>query len=157
MRSGLKRGFTPPQVTLQGRDASIANVANAKPEESLFYEPFKDMRGVTPDEQAKLRAEAVDVIAHQVQPAYAELLKFWNTEYVPGARKTLAADDLPDGKAYYGQQIIDYTTLDMDPAAIHKLGEQEVASLHQQMIDVMTETGFKGDFAAFQQFLRSDP
>ena len=54
-------------------------------------------------------------------------LKFWNTEYVPGARKSLAADDLPDGKAYYRSKIIEFTTLDMDPAEIHKLGEQEVA------------------------------
>jgi uncharacterized protein (DUF885 family) len=85
------------------------------------------------------------------------LLKFWNEQYVPGARKTLAADDLPDGKAFYRSQIIEYTTLDMDPAAIHKLGEDEVAKLHQQMLDVMKETGFKGDFAAFQNFLRTDP
>jgi uncharacterized protein (DUF885 family) len=157
MRAGLKRGFTPPQVTLQGRDASISNVSNAKPEESLFYEPFKKMPGIAADEQAKLRAEALDVIKNQVQPVYGELFKFWTTEYVPGARKTLAAQDMPDGKAYYRQQIIEYTTLDMDPAEIHKIGEQEVASLHQQMVDVMKEAGFKGDFPAFQEFLRTDP
>ena len=157
MRAGLKRGFTPPQVTLQGRDASISNVSNAKPEESLFYEPFKKMPGIAPDMQAKLRAEAIDVIKTQVQPTYAELLKFWTQEYVPGARKSLAAIDMPDGKNYYRQQILEYTTLDMDPAEIHKIGEQEVASLHQQMVDVMKETGFKGDFPAFQEFLRTDP
>ncbi|HEY2032746.1 MAG TPA: DUF885 family protein [Rhizomicrobium sp.] len=157
MRAGVKRGFTPPQVTLQGRDASISNVVNAKPEDSLFYEPFKHMNGVSPDRQTALRAQAVDVIRAQVQPVYAELLKFWNSEYVPGARKTLAADDLPDGKAFYQAQIVEYTTLDMSPAEIHKLGEDEVAKLHQQMIDVMKETGFKGDFAAFQEFLRTDP
>jgi uncharacterized protein (DUF885 family) len=157
MRAGLKRGFTPPQVTLQGRDASITNVTNAKPEESLFYEPFKTMPGIAPDDQAKLRAEAVAVIRDQVQPAYADLLKFWNEEYVPGARKTLAAESLPDGKAYYRQQIREYTTLDLSPDEIHRIGEEEVASLHHQMVDVMKETGFKGDFAAFQEFLRTDP
>ena len=157
MRAGLRRGFTPPQVTLQGRDASIGNVISAKPEESLFYEPFKKMNAGTAEEQAQLRAQAVDVIRTQVQPAYVELLKFWNGEYVPGARKTLAAQDMPDGKAYYRQQIVEYTTLDMDPAEIHRIGEQEVASLHQQMVDVMKETEFKGDFPAFQDFLRTDP
>jgi uncharacterized protein (DUF885 family) len=157
MRAGLRRGFTPPQVTLQGRDASITNVVNAKPEDSLFYTPFKTMSGIPPDQQAALRMQAVDVIRSQVQPAYVELLNFWNTVYVPGARKTLAADDLPDGKAFYRSKIIEFTTLDMDPAEIHRIGEQEVASLHQQMIDVMKETGFQGDFPAFQQFLRTDP
>jgi uncharacterized protein (DUF885 family) len=157
MRAGLKRGFTPPQVTMQGRDGSITAVLNAKPEDTLFYEPFKHMDGIAPDRQAALRAQALDVIRTQVQPVYGELLKFWNTEYVPGARKTLAADDLPDGKAYYRAKIFEFTTLDMDPAEIHKIGEQEVATLHQQMLDTMKETGFKGDFAAFQEFLRTDP
>ncbi|MBV9990914.1 MAG: DUF885 family protein [Alphaproteobacteria bacterium] len=157
MRAGLKRGFTPPQVTLQGRDGSITNVTKAAPQDSLFYEPFKKMNGVDADAQGKLRAEALDVIAHVVQPAYAELLTFWNEEYVPGARKALAAESLPDGKAYYRQQILEYTTLDMSPDEIHRIGEAEVANLHQQMVDAMKETGFKGDFPAFLQFLRTDP
>ncbi|HVV66353.1 MAG TPA: DUF885 family protein [Rhizomicrobium sp.] len=157
MRAGLKRGFTPPQVTLQGRDSSIVAVTGVKPEDSLFYTPFKSMPQIAPAEQSKLRAEALKVIGDSVQPAYVELLKFWNDEYVPGARKTLAAEDLPDGEAYYRQQIREYTTLDMDPAEIHRIGEEEVAKLHQQMIDVMKETGFKGDFPAFQEFLRTDP
>ena len=46
MKAGLARGFTPPQVTLQGRDKSISNVLNAKPEDTSFYKPFKDMPGV---------------------------------------------------------------------------------------------------------------
>jgi len=157
MKAGLARGFTPPQVTLQNRDKSISNVLNAKPEDTSFYKPFKDMPGVPADRQAALRAEAVQVIQGTVQPCYAKLLKFWNDEYVPGARKTLAADDLPDGKAFYRSQIIEYTTLDMDPAAIHKLGEDEVAKLHAQMLDAMKASGFKGDFDAFQNFLRTDP
>lgn len=157
MRAGLRRGFTPPQVTLQGRDSSITAVTGAKPEDSLFYAPFKSMPGIAPAEQSKLRAEAMEVIGGIVQPAYADLLKFWDDEYVPGARKTLAAEDLPDGKAYYRQQIREYTTLDMDPASIHRIGEEEVDKLHQQMIEVMKETGFKGDFPAFQEFLRTDP
>jgi len=33
----------------------------------------------------------------------------------------------------------------------------EVAKLHAQMVDVMHETGFKGEFADFLKFLRDDP
>ncbi len=157
MRAGLKRGFTPPRVTLEGRDASITAVTDAKPDDSLFYTPYKSMPGIAPDDQAKLRAQAVAVIRDQVQPAYRELLAFMRDVYVPGARTTLAAEAMPDGKAWYRAQIKQYTTLDMEPAAIHDLGVAEVASLHQQMLDVMKQTGFKGDFPAFLKFLRSDP
>ena len=156
MRAGLKRGFTPPRVTLEGRDASITAVTDAAPDKSLFYSPFVEMPGVADADKAALRAQAIAVIRDTVQPAYRELLAFMRNEYVPGTRTTLAAQDMPDGKAWYRAQILQYTTLDTDPAAIHALGIREVASLHQQMIDVMKQTGFKGDFPAFLKFLRSD-
>jgi uncharacterized protein (DUF885 family) len=157
MRAGLKRGFTPPRVTLEGRDASITAVTDATPEKSLYYTPFVDMAGISEADKTRLRAEAVAVIRDQVQPTYRDLLKFMREEYVPGARTTLAAIDMPDGKAWYRQQIIEYTTLDMDPADIHALGLKEVERLHNEMVEVMKETGFKGDFPAFLKFLRTDP
>ncbi len=157
MRAGLKRGFTPPQVTMKGRDASITVVTDVTPEASLFYTPFKDMPGVPETEQAGLRAQAISTIRDSVQPAYRELLKFMRNEYLPGMRTSLAADDLPDGKAFYRSKILEFTTLDTDPAVIHTFGEAEVARLHEQMLGVMKETGFKDDFPAFLKFLRSDP
>ncbi|HET7757558.1 MAG TPA: DUF885 family protein [Steroidobacteraceae bacterium] len=157
MRAGLKRGFTPPRVTLEGRDGSITAVTEASPEASLFYTPFRTMPGITPGKQAALRAEALNVIREVVQPAYAELLAFMRNVYVPGARTTIAASDLPDGRAYYRAKIREFTTLDMDPEAIHALGVAEVARLHEAMVAEMRATGFKGDFGEFLHFLRTDP
>ena len=157
MRAGLKRGFTPPRVTLQGRDASITAVTDATPEASLFYTPFKEMPGIQEADKKSLRDEAIGTIRDTVQPAYRELLTFFRAEYVPGTRTTLAAYDLPDGRAYYRARIRQFTTLDQDPAAIHAFGESEVARLHEQMLGAMKETGFTGDFPAFLVFLRKDP
>jgi uncharacterized protein (DUF885 family) len=156
MRAGLKRGFTPPRVTMQGRDASITAVTEASPEASLFYTPFKEMNGIAPQKQQELRERAVKTIREVVQPAYVELLQFMREEYVPGMRTTLAAEALPDGKNYYRAKIREFTTLDMEPAAIHELGVAEVKRLHAAMLSAMQDTGFKGDFAAFQKYLRTD-
>jgi uncharacterized protein (DUF885 family) len=157
MRAGLARGFTPPRVTLEGRDASIAGVIKAQPQETEFYKPFKEMPGIPNDQRAQLRAQAIRAIHESVQPAFVKLLDFWDRTYVPGARLTIAAQDLPDGKAFYRSQIVEYTTLDMDPAQIHAIGEREVARLHRQMLAVMNETHFRGDFPAFLQYLRTEP
>ena len=157
MRAGLKRGFTPPKVTMQGRDASLTAVTEATPEASLFYTPFTEaMVGVPKDRQTELKAAALKTIREVVQPAYVELLNFMRNEYVPGMRTTLAAQDLPDGKAFYKAKILEFTTLDMDPAEIHKLGVAEVQRLHEEMVAAMHETGFKGEFPAFLKYLRSD-
>jgi uncharacterized protein (DUF885 family) len=157
MRHGQGRGFTPPKVTLTGRDASITAVTDAAPENSLFYTPFKDMPGIPEADQASLRAQAIGTIRDSVLPAYRELLKFMRTEYVPGTRTTLAAYDLPDGKAYYRSKIREFTTVDRDPESIHAFGESEVARLHGQMLAVMKQSGFTGDFPGFLAFLRADP
>jgi len=76
---------------------------------------------------------------------------------VPGTRTTLSAQALPEGKAYYRAKIREFTTLDEAPEAIHALGVSEVARLHGEMLAVMKETGFSGDFPAFLQMLRTDP
>ena len=157
MRAGLKRGFTPPQLTLLGRDASLTAITDTTPEANSFYTPFREMHGLAPGEQARLRAEASIVIRDIVQPAFRVLLDFWRNEYVPGARQTLAAQDMPDGKAFYRAKIREFTTLELEPAAIHAIGESEVTRLHAEMLAVMQETGFNGDFPAFLKFLRTDP
>jgi uncharacterized protein (DUF885 family) len=156
MRAGVKRGFTPPRVTMQGRDASITAVTEASPEASLFYTPFKEMNGIAPQKQQELREQAVKTIRDKVQPAYAQLLTFVREEYVPGMRTTIAAEALPDGKNYYRAKIREFTTLDMEPVAIHELGVAEVKRLHEAMLSAMHDTGFNGDFAAFQKYLRTD-
>jgi uncharacterized protein (DUF885 family) len=159
MRAGLKRGFSVPRAVLSGRDVSISTYADAKkPEDSDFYKPFKELPATIPAEtQTKLRADCVKAIHDRVLPAYAKLLKFFRDDYVPHARTTIAAEALPDGKAFYRQQIREYTTLDLEPEAIHEIGLKEVARIEAEMRESMAKTGFKGDFAAFQKFLRSDP
>jgi uncharacterized protein (DUF885 family) len=59
MRAGMKRGFTPPAVTMKGRDATLAN--QIKPgKDSPFYAPFTVMPASIPAfEQDQLRAEAM--------------------------------------------------------------------------------------------------
>jgi len=159
MRAGLKRGFSVPRAVLEGRDVSITTFTDVKkPEDSDFYKPFATLPStISADEQAALRADAAKAIREKVLPSYAKLLKFYREEYLPHARTTLAAEALPDGKAFYRQQIKEYTTLDLDPEAIHAIGLKEVARIDAEMKTTMQATGFKGDFPAFLKFLRTDP
>jgi YVTN family beta-propeller protein len=158
MRLGLQRGFCVPRVTLAGRDQSIADVVDARDEKNLFYQPFLHMPGtISVEEQAQLRAAALVRIRTSVIPAYHKLLVFMRGEYMPKARTTLAAEALPDGVAYYRSRIREFTTLDWDPDKIHALGLAEVARIHQEMQDTIAATGFKGSFAEFLNYLRTDP
>ena len=159
MRLGLARGFSVPREVLDGRDVSIAAVAElVDPTESSFYQPFLKLPSSIPADQAQsLQGRALQRIRDEVIPAYARLLTFFRDEYVPKARPTLAAEAMPDGKAFYRQQIRAYTTLDLSPGKIHRIGLEQVAKIHAQMLEVMKDSGFQGSFDEFLQFLRSDP
>jgi uncharacterized protein (DUF885 family) len=159
MRVGLARGFSVPRVTLTGRDASIAAVADVKdPENNPFYAPFKKMPStLTQAEQVELRAAAVKAIRESVIPAYTSLLAFIRDEYMKQAREALDAESFPEGKAYYQSKIREFTTLDLSPDAIHQIGVAEVAKIRAQMVETIGKTDFKGDFASFLKFLRNDP
>ncbi|MCC8618693.1 DUF885 domain-containing protein [Xanthomonas vesicatoria] len=159
MRTGLARGFSVPRAVLDGRDVSIATVAEVKdPTDSPFYAPFKQLPTQIPAaEQAQLRAQAKAAVSGAVLPAYAKLLTFFRTDYMPKARTTLAAEALPDGKAFYRQQIREYTTLELTPEQIHQIGLDEVARIQTQMNAIIQQVGFKGSFAQFLTFLRTDP
>ncbi|MDR0184805.1 DUF885 domain-containing protein [Lysobacter arvi] len=158
MRAGLARGFSVPRAVLDGRDVSIAAVAEVQdPQQSTFYDPFKKMpAGIPAAEQARLREAGTTAIRERVIPAYAQLLAFFRNEYVPRARKTLGAEQMPDGKTFYRQQIREYTTLDLGPEEIHRIGLKEVARIQAEMDAIIRQVGFKGSFADFLKFLRTD-
>ena len=158
MKAGEARGFTPPKVTLAGREHTLDAIADAAdPAATSLYKPFLQMPAAIPAAtQAMLRAEAVAAIRTAI-PAYRSLRAFLVTDYIPHARDTLAAEALPDGAAFYRAQIAEYATVAMTPAEIHALGLREVAAIRARMLTTMRETGFKGDLPAFLRFLRTDP
>ncbi|WP_284125478.1 DUF885 domain-containing protein [Parerythrobacter aestuarii] len=157
-RTGLARGFSVPRVTLEGRDASLAAYVTDKAEDSPFWVPFTQMPdGIPASEANRLKEAGVAAIQEAVTPAYAELLTFFREEYLPQTRTELAAEAMPDGPAYYAQQIRQYTTLDLSAEQIHQIGLEEVARITAEMAKVKAEAGFEGTLDEFVRFLRTDP
>ena len=156
MRAGIMRGYTVPRITLTGRDTTIVPFTKAGPDNPLFA-VFKTMPDAIPAaEQAAMRAEAARLIDGTAVPAYARLLAFIQGDYMPAARTTIAAAELPDGAAFYRDQIREYTTLDLSAADIHAIGLAEIARIDADMKATIAKTGFKGSFPEFLQFLRTD-
>lgn len=158
MRIGIQRGMTVPRETLTGYDKTIAAHVVDDPAKSVFWAPFEKFPSTVPEaERERLRQEGRSAVVDDAVAGYREFLDFYRKEYEPHARATLAATALPNGRAFYQQQIRQYTTLDLSPEEIHKIGLSEVDRIAKEMNDVMRQVGFKGDFAAFLKFLRTDP
>ncbi len=158
MREGLRTGFTLPRVVLDGYDVTIRTHVVEDPEQSVFYAPFRAFPpGVPERERARLVAAGRAAILEGAVAGYRTFLDFMTGEYLPKTRTTTAAADLPRGREYYAQRVRHFTTLDVTPEEVHKIGLAEVARIHAEMVDVIEQVGFQGDFASFLQFLRTDP
>ena len=158
MRAGLARGFTMPRVSLTGYEGTISAHVVTDPTTSVFYKPFVSFPNTVPEkDRARLREAGLAAVRDAVIPGYKAFLDFMTTEYIPHARETIGASALPDGQRYYAYRVRHYTTLDIGPDSIHKIGLSEVARIQGEMDAAIKQTGFAGDFPAFLQMLRTDP
>ena len=158
LREGLAKGITPPQITLRDVPQQVLNQIPDEPLKSPLLQGFADLPPtVTGEEGLRLRAAAAKVYTAEVRPAFQRLHAFLAEKYLPGARTTIAASDLPDGKAWYAWRIKTRTSTDLTPQQIHDIGLSEVTRIHAEMVRVMAETGFKGTLKEFFAYLRSDP
>jgi len=158
MRAGLKAGYVLPKVVMIGLEDTVAPHVVDDPTKSLLYAPFEkfpDTIGAT--DRARLTERGKKAIMTSVVPAFRDLRDFFAKEYIPGGRESIACSALPNGKAYYEFLIKEYTTLDKTPKEVHETGLSEVKRIHGEMDTVIAKTGFKGTFAEFVQFLRTDP
>jgi len=158
LRAGMAAGNVPPKVLMQRIPAQVEAQLVDDPSKSPFYKPFAKFRdGVPQAERASLQAAGRKVVSEAIVPAYRKFAAFFETEYLPKTRDSIAAADLPDGKAYYDFVARHFTTTDLGADEIHAIGLKEVARIRAEMEKVKAEVGFRGDLAAFFDHLRTDP
>ncbi|MEX2530198.1 MAG: DUF885 domain-containing protein [Gemmatimonadota bacterium] len=158
LREGLESGHTMPRVILGGLEGAMASHVVDDPEESLFWGPFERFPStIGESEQTRLAEEGRTAISDYIVPGYRDLHEFFTQVYIPGARTTIGASELPDGREFYAHRVRSYTTLDMTPEEVHQIGLDEVARIRTEMQEVIDEVGFEGGFDEFLEFLRTDP
>jgi len=158
LERGLAAKVTPPRITLRDVPAQALNLVVDDPLTSPLLAAFTRFPPPVPAaEQERLRAAAVAAYRDAVAPAFRKLNAFLAAKYVPGARTSIAMRDLPDGVAWYRVRARASTTTDLGPERIHAIGLAEVKRIRGQMDSVIAASGFRGSFAEFVQFLRTDP
>ncbi len=158
MRAGIQAGIVLPAVSLADyqRPLEAQIVDDAK--QSLLYEPFRKFPAtISEADRQRLEQAGRAAISKSVVPGYRRFFDFLRDEYVPHVRGQIAAAALPNGREFYRHRVRRFTTLDVTPQAVHDTGLAEVARIRKEMQEAIARTGFEGDFAAFVEFLRSDP
>jgi uncharacterized protein (DUF885 family) len=158
MREGIAAGFTLPRAALEGYDVTMTTHIVVAPEKSVFFAPFRKYpAGVPAADQARLTEAGRRAVLEGAVAGYRALADFMRTEYIPRARATIGASALPRGRDYYAHLVRSFTTLDVTADQVHEIGRQEVLRIRAEMDAVIAKTDFQGNFAAFLNFLRTDP
>jgi uncharacterized protein (DUF885 family) len=158
LREGIKQGYTLPRVVLEGYEVTISSHIVNNPTESVFWKPFAAMPATVPQsDRARLLEAGRRAVATDINQGYRSFLEFMTREYIPRARESIGASELPNGQAFYRNTIREFTTLDLSPDSIHKIGQAEVARIRKEMDAIVAKVGFNGTFANFLNHLRTEP
>ena len=158
MRKGIEQGIVQPRIIFNGYEASYETHLVANAEESYFYSPFLNLPDhISQQRKDSLLIAAKKVINDDVIPSFKKIKVFFETEYLPNSRDEIGVSAQPGGADFYQNRIDFYTTSkEYTAKSIHELGLKEVARIKSQMEEIIKAVGFKGSFAAFLQFLRTD-
>jgi len=157
MERGREKGWILPAVPVLGVPDAIAAQVHDSPEKSVHWKPLETFpEGIAASERERLRSEGRRRIAEDVIPAYRKLHGYFVSEYLPAARKEVAAGALPDGEAFYAHEIRRHTTTEKTAKEIHEIGLAEVSRIRRQMEEIVRKVGFSGTFDDFTKFLRTD-
>lgn len=166
MAVGIAEGRVPPRATMVDVPAQFDAVVAGRLE-PLRVALARLPDGMPAEEQAQLRADAERWIGQSLEEL-ADLGAWLRGTYLPACRDSIAASDLPDGRAWYDHSLRVHTTTALGADEIHRIGLAEVARIRAEMDQVIRRTDwFAADparaamdadarFAAFVAYLRTD-
>ncbi len=158
LEEGRKTGYMPPRILMERLPDQISSQLVEDPEQSPFYIAFAEMPDAIGEaDQERLRQSAKDIVDESIVPAYRRFSRYFNDTYLPASRESIGASELPNGEAFYEYRTRSYTTTQMTPDEIHRIGLNEVKRIRGEMQLVIDELEFDGSFAEFLHFLRTDP
>ncbi len=158
LREGLEKGVSQPKVIFKGYESTYNDHIVTDFTKSPFYKPFENLpSNLNNIQKYSVLAAAKITIEQTVVPEFKKIKSFFETEYLPKTRTTLGVSETPNGSAYYQNRINFYTTSTQYTADdIHQIGLKEVARIKAEMQKIIKELNFKGSFADFFVFLRTD-
>ena len=111
---------------------------------------------VTAAESETLAESARSALLTSVQPAYAAIREWLQTDRANAPTDRLGSWTLPNGEAYYNERLFAMTTLPVTAAEVHATGLAEVARLRAAMEALKDRVGFNGSLQEFFVSMRAD-
>ena len=158
LREGLSKGVSQPLVIFKGYESTYDDHITKDFKANYFYSPFLNM----PDDLSESQIDSVlyegqKAIEQSVIPEFKRIKEFFEKEYFPNTRTKIGVSEIQDGLDYYQNRINYYTTSKSYTAdIIHEIGIKEVSRIKKEMVKIISDLNFNGNFDDFFNFLRTD-
>lgn len=157
MRRGLATGYTFPRILMERVLPQAKDMIVTDETKSIFYQPVSDLPdSISAEENERLRKAYAQAINEKIVPAYTRLHDFIQNEYISKTRTSSGISAIPRGEDYYRLMIRLYTTTDLSPDSIFRLGEREVLRIRGEMEKIRQQMKFQGNLQSFFRFVNDD-
>ena len=150
LRQALDTGLTAPSIVTERVIAQIERILAIPFDQAIIPGSIK---GASDADRERVR----EVVRDVVYPADAAFLETLRGEYRHASREEPGIWSAPNGDAIYRTAIRSWTTLEMDPQEIHRIGLDELAAIDDERRGIARAAGFGDDIDAFRASLESAP
>jgi uncharacterized protein (DUF885 family) len=158
LEEGVRSGILLPRVVVDAVLSQIKAQLVSSIELSPLYGPAQKFpENFSQSDKNQLSETIKNAIVETILPAYRKLLEYLEKQYLPISLEDVGYWALPNGDAWYRFLVQSYTTTNLTPEQIHKLGLEELSKIQQEMKLIMRRVGFDGDVQAFSKYLRNEP
>ncbi len=149
LREGLATGLTAPRIVAERTVAQLERLIAIPIDEAVI----PSLARVASDAD---RERVRDVVRDVVYPADAAFLDVLKGDYLAATRDQPGLWSAPNGEAIYRTQIRSWTTLDLDPRAVHQIGMEELAAVDEGRRAIARAAGAPSP-AEYRRRLDEDP
>jgi len=150
LREGLGSGLTAPRIVTERTIAQIERMLAIPTDEAIVPAMVK----VSSDAD---RERVREVVRDVVYPADLAFLDTLRGEYRHASREEPGIWSAPDGDTLYRTAIRSWTTLDLDPQEVHRIGLDELEAIEAERREIARAAGFGDDTAAYRASLDALP
>jgi uncharacterized protein (DUF885 family) len=149
-REGLVSGLTAARIITERVIGQLERLLAVPDEESPIA------MAVTPPTPSD-RDRLVAAIRKSVRPADQAFLEALQGAYREASREEPGLWSAPNGEQLYRTQIRTLTSLDLDPADLHRIGLEELESIEAERREISRSLGYGDDTKAARAILQSGP
>lgn len=157
-RDGVVAGRTPPRISVEKVLGQLDSFARLPLADNPFLqislpEAWDDLQ------RKRWRKAMEDQVRNVVVPAFARYRDGIAADVLPHARPPERSGVcwLPDGEELYRKAVRRYTSLDVDPAEVHRIGLDAIAALEDEYRHLGEKVLGTSDVFTIYDRLRNDP